>query len=82
MKRATELIMNSDAIIIVPLCRTFSGHLLVVGPADPLILVRLRVTFLFWIRTIAMSSIQIIICIFNKIVYMINALKVKTKRLY
>jgi len=71
MKRTTELRIKRVAMMIVPLCNTFSGHLFVVGPAEPLILVRLRLTFLFWISTIAISKIQISICKLISIVYII-----------
>ena len=64
-KRATALRINKVPIILVATSNTFSGPLLLISPAQPDIDVRLRETFLFWIKTTKINkteSITIVNC--------------------
>lgn len=67
-KNNKEFRANNIHNTIVVLCNIFSPHLFVTGHIPPHILVKLRETFLFWIKTIAINNNEIIICVTLKTV--------------
>ena len=60
MNNKTAFKINKTQNNIVALCKIFSGHLLVVGHEEPLIVLRFKVTFLFCNNITKTSNIDII----------------------